>query len=79
MVTLQTHHVYSTLKRCGNSRFHVVSARNTSGAFVGKQPSKRFISNFIATLQEDLPTDFNRIFSLRHLDQYYLNSIECFL
>ena len=29
--TLQTHHVYSTLKRRGNGRFHVVSIWNTRG------------------------------------------------
>ena len=31
---LQTLHVYSTLKRHGNSRFHVVSTWNTRGVFV---------------------------------------------
>ena len=34
-VTLQTHHVYSTLKRRGNDCFHVVSTWNTRGVFVG--------------------------------------------
>ena len=34
-LSLQTHHVYSTLKRCGNDRFHVVSMWNTHGVFVG--------------------------------------------
>ena len=33
--TLQTHHVYSTLKRRGNNRFYVVSTWNTRGVFVG--------------------------------------------
>ena len=33
--SLQTHHVYSTLKRCGNDCFHVVSTWNTRGVFVG--------------------------------------------
>ena len=33
--TLQTHHVYSTLKRRGNDRFHVSSTWNTLGVFVG--------------------------------------------
>ena len=32
---LQTHHVDSTLKRCGNGRFHVVSTWNPRGVFVG--------------------------------------------
>ena len=32
---LQTHHVDSTLKRCGNDRFHVVSTWNPRGVFVG--------------------------------------------
>ena len=30
---LQTHHAYSTLKRRGNGRFHVVSTWNTRGLF----------------------------------------------
>ena len=33
-VSLQIHHVYSTLKRRGNSRFHVVLTWNTRGVFV---------------------------------------------
>ena len=33
--SLQTHHVYSTLKRRRNDRFHVVSTWNTHGLFVG--------------------------------------------
>ena len=32
---LQTHHVYSTLKRRGNNHFHVVSTWNICGVFVG--------------------------------------------
>ena len=35
MTSLQTHHVYSTLKRRGNDRFHVISTWNTRGVFVG--------------------------------------------
>ena len=34
-VTLQTHHVDSTLTRRGNDRFHVVSTWNPLGVFVG--------------------------------------------
>ena len=33
--SLQTHHVYSTLKRHGNDRFQVVLTWNTRGVFVG--------------------------------------------
>ena len=33
---LQTHQVYSMLKRRGNDRFHVVSTFNSRGVFVGK-------------------------------------------
>ena len=33
--TLQTHHVYFTLKRLGNGRFHVVLTWNTRGLLVG--------------------------------------------
>ena len=35
-VTLQGHHVYSTLKKRGNKRFYVVSTWNTRGVFVGQ-------------------------------------------
>ena len=35
---LQTHHVYSTLKRHGNDRFHVVSTWNTHVVFVVRLP-----------------------------------------
>ena len=35
VLTLQTYHVYSTLKRRGNVRFYVVSTWNTRGVFVG--------------------------------------------
>ena len=31
----KTHHVYSTLKRRGNDRFHLVSTWNARGVFVG--------------------------------------------
>ena len=33
--SLQTHHMYSTLKRRGNGRFYVVSTWNTCGVFAG--------------------------------------------
>ena len=33
VITLQTDHVYSTLKRRGNGRFYVVSMWNTRGVF----------------------------------------------
>ena len=35
VLTLQTHHVDSTLKQRGNDRFHVVSTWNPRGVFVG--------------------------------------------
>ena len=35
----QTHDVYSTLKRRGNDRFHIVSTRNTRGMFVARKGS----------------------------------------
>ena len=34
--SIQTQHVYATLKRRGNDRFHVVSTWNTRGVLVGK-------------------------------------------
>ena len=34
--SLQTHHVFFTLKRRGNGRFHVVSTWNTQCVFVGR-------------------------------------------
>ena len=39
---LQTQHVYSTLKRHGNVRFHVVLTWNTRGVFVGM-----YLSDFL--------------------------------
>ena len=41
-VSLQTYHVYSTLKLQGNDRFHVVSTWNTHGVFVGLVHKKVF-------------------------------------
>ena len=35
VTSLQTLHVYSTLKRRGIGRFHVISTWNTRGMFVG--------------------------------------------
>ena len=35
-LTLQIHHVYSTLKQCRNDRFHVGSTWNTRGVFEGE-------------------------------------------
>ena len=35
LLSLQTHHVYSTFKRCGSDRFYVVSTWNTRVVFVG--------------------------------------------
>ena len=37
-ISLQTHHVDSTLIRRGNDRFHVVSTWNPRGVFVGLPP-----------------------------------------
>ena len=42
---LQTHQVYSMLKRRGNDRFHVVSTFNSRGVFVGKILIKAGILN----------------------------------
>ena len=53
--TLQTHHVYFTLKRRGNDRFHVVSTCNTRGVFVGKSIASlwpRFLSRLLPRSQE---------------------------
>ena len=36
VTTLQTHHVYSTLKRRANGRFHVLSKLHACGVFVGQ-------------------------------------------
>ena len=47
---LQTHHAYSTLKRRGNGRFHVVSTWNIRCVFVGTQHEmfhKQVIYNLI--------------------------------
>ena len=42
--TLQTHRIYSTLKRRGSEPFHVVSACNTGGALVGTILHKKCVS-----------------------------------
>ena len=39
LMTLQTHHMYFTLKRRGNGRFHVDLTWNTRGVFVGEEES----------------------------------------
>ena len=41
-VSLQTHLVYSTLKRRGSGRFHVVSTWNTRGVLVGILDKSKF-------------------------------------
>ena len=46
--SLQTHHVDSTLKRCGNYRFHVVSTCNPRGVFVGMVDLSDFSSSFLS-------------------------------
>ena len=35
-MTVQTHHLDSTLKRRGNGRFHIVSTWNPRGVFAGE-------------------------------------------
>ena len=47
--SLQTHHVYSTLERRGNDRFHVVSTWNPHGVFVGLQVTSSLILIFTST------------------------------
>ena len=42
--SLQTHHVYSTLKRLGNKRFHDISIWNVGGVFVGFSWSRMKVS-----------------------------------
>lgn len=42
--TLQTHHMYSTVKRCGNNHFHVVSTWNGRSVFLG------FVSGYLNVL-----------------------------
>ena len=50
--SLQTHHVDSTLKRRGNSRFHVVSTCNPRGVFIGLFVSwaEALLSSLLKTL-----------------------------
>ena len=40
-ITLQSHHVDSTLKRRGSDPFHVVLTWNPRGVFIGKAGSRR--------------------------------------
>ena len=49
--TLQTHHMYSTLIRRGNGRFHVVSTWNTHGVFVGNMSLQAITTSFPLVLQ----------------------------
>ena len=58
--TLQTHHVYSTLKRRGNGRIHVVSTWNTRGVFVGEirvLQSTKDLTRFCSVLVNLLATE----------------------
>ena len=48
MYSLQAQHVYSTLKRRGNDRFHVVSRWNPRDVFVGFF----FIPGFVVYIQD---------------------------
>ena len=48
MYSLQVQHVYSTLKRRGNDRFHVVSRWNPRDVFVGFF----FIPGFVVYIQD---------------------------
>ena len=48
---LQTHHVYSTLKRCGSSCFHVVLTWNTRGVFVGLISKIALLKSWVAVLK----------------------------
>ena len=41
LASLQTHHVYSTLRRRENDCFYVVSTRSTRGVFVGLVQTSR--------------------------------------
>ena len=57
---LQTHHVYSTLKRHGNGRFHVVSMWNTRVVFVGRLPQNVLCTGNI-TSKPDVLRCFNGV------------------
>ena len=66
-VTLQTHHVNSTLKRRGNGRSHVISTWNPRGVFVGKT-FKSLLSNcFLANMRNYLEYNYTH-FTIK----YYL-------
>ena len=58
--TLQTHHVYSTLKRHGSGRFHVVSTWNTHVVFVVRLPQNVLCTGNI-TSKPDVLRCFNRV------------------
>ena len=58
--TLQTHHVYSTLKRRGNDRFHVVSTWNTRGVFVGKGLAQGSSCEFCEMFKDNFFTEYLR-------------------
>ena len=54
-LSLQTHHVDSTLKRRGNGRFHVVSTWNPRGVFVG------ILLLFSEKLENGIKTSFKKV------------------
>ena len=78
LTTLQTHYVYSTLKRRGNSRFHVVSTWNTHGVFLGNIPW--FYPNAMAYTCEKSEKPRLMIFkkhNRKKQTQYFLKKMIC--
>ena len=64
--TLQTHHVYSTLRRRRSDCFHVISTWNTRGVFVG---------NYVVSYNKLSPKEF----VLRPLFCVFLLMKKCFM
>ena len=78
-VPLQTHHMYSTLKRLGNNRFHVVSTWNTCGVFIGLKMFFKIdaLKNFAIFTGKQYCRNFKSSFFIEHL-RWLLLQMFCF-
>ena len=73
--TLQTLQVYSTLKRRGNERFHVVSTWNTRGVFVGYVLALLIYSYIMTTGEVSIWNIFQKVDSSRQIAYVNGNSL----
>ena len=78
-VPLQTHHMYSTLKRLGNNRFHVVSMWNTCDVFIGLKMFFKIgaLKNFAIFTGKQYCGNFKSSIFIEHL-RWLLLQMFCF-